>query len=98
MMPTQALTAPEEFTVHHVRALAPTLIQAARSGASLNLDLSEVSHIDTAGIQLLLTLRREAARSLTRLEFASPSAAVSDMVAFYQLGSLLQAPARLLPS
>jgi len=97
-MPTQALTAPEEFTVHHVRALAPTLIQAARSGAALNLDLSAVSRIDTAGIQLLLTLRREAARSLTRLEFASPSTAVNDMVAFYQLGSLLQAPARLMPA
>ena len=97
-MLAQPMIVPEELTVHHVRALAPRLIEAARSGEALNLDLSAVSHIDTAGIQLLLTVRREANRALTRLEFANPSAAVSEMVSFYRLDGLLQAPAPLLPA
>lgn len=95
-MPAASLRVPEEFTVHCVRDLAPALIEAARSGEALCLDLSAVSHIDTAGVQLLLALRREAAKALTRLEFARPSAAVSELVAFYRLDTLLQAPAAAL--
>ncbi|MDP5238881.1 STAS domain-containing protein [Uliginosibacterium sp. 31-16] len=96
-MLVQPMIVPEELTVHHVRTLAPRLIEAARSGERLNLDLSAVSHIDTAGIQLLLTVRREANSALTQLEFANPSAVVSEMVSFYQLDGLLQAHAPLLP-
>jgi len=71
------------------------LLEAARSGEKVRLDLSCVSHIDSAGIQLLLTLRREAARSLTRLEFSNPSPAVNEMVTFYQLDSMLRTPVPL---
>ena len=95
-MPVQSLIVPEEFTVHQVRAFSSRLLEAARSGDNVQLDLSCVSHIDTAGIQLLLTLRREAARSLTRLAFSNPSPAVNEMVAFYQLDSLLRAPVSLM--
>ncbi|MBS1208493.1 MAG: hypothetical protein H6R19_891 [Proteobacteria bacterium] len=96
MMSVQSLTVPEEFTVHQVGEFAPRLLEAARSGDKVQVDLSGVHHIDTAGIQLLLTLRREASRSLTRLEFANPSPAVNEMVAFYQLDALLRAPAPLM--
>jgi ABC-type transporter Mla MlaB component len=90
--------APEEFTVHHVSALAPELISAARTGESVCLDLSAVSHIDTAGIQLLLVLRCEANRSQTQFDFINPSAVVSDMADFYQLDGLLCPSAPRMPA
>lgn len=79
------VTAPEELTLHQVRAITPRLIDLARSGDALALDLSGVCHIDTAGMQLLLAIRREAARACTPLALENPSPAVSELLSFYRL-------------
>ncbi len=79
----------EELTIHHVAELAPGLLAAARSGKSLQLDLGRVSRIDSAGVQLLLQIKRFATRSNTRLALLNPSPAVSELLGFYRLGSLL---------
>lgn len=83
------ITVPDEFTIHQVRALTPQLIKLARSGESLELDLSGVSRIDSAGMQLLLAVRRESARACTHLALANPSPAVSELMNFYQLERVL---------
>ncbi len=80
-----AVAVPEELTIHQVRAITPRLIDLARSGDALALDLSGVCHIDTAGMQLLLAVRREAARACTPLALANPSPAVSELLSFYHL-------------
>lgn len=84
-----AITVPEEFTLHQVRELSERWLRLARSGDDLALDLSGVCHIDTAGAQLLLAIRREAARSCTPLALANPSPAVNDLLSFYRLDRVL---------
>lgn len=83
------IAVPDEFTIHQVRAMTPHLIKLARSGETLELDLSGVSHIDTAGMQLLLAVRRESARARTQLALNNPSPAVSELMSFYQLDRVL---------
>jgi anti-sigma B factor antagonist len=92
-MTRQAITAPESLTVHCVREFSQAWIEAACSHEGLCLDLSTVSHIDTAGIQLLLVLRREASQARKDLTFEHPSHAVRGLVDFYQLGDLFGNPA-----
>lgn len=88
-MASDRVPMPEEFTVHCVSQHASRLIKLVRGGGEVRLDLSRVRRIDTAGVQLLLVLRREAARALMQLEFCDPSPAVSEVVTFYQLADLL---------
>lgn len=88
-MPVRRLNICEALTIHHVHELAPELIAAACSGDSLKIDLSGVERIDSAGLQLLALLQREAGECQTRLEFENPSAAVTDLAGFYRLHSVL---------
>lgn len=89
-MSARRLTVGDSLTIHHIHNLAPELIAAACSGDNLKLDLSSVERIDSAGIQLLALLQREAGNCQTRLEFEHPSAAVMELVGFYQLEALLE--------
>lgn len=54
------------------------LLQVVESGTSMEFNLSSVSEIDTAGIQLLLLVRREAQNSGKECRFTQPSAAVRE--------------------
>jgi anti-anti-sigma factor len=56
------------------------------------LDLSEVTEIDTAGLQLLLTARRHAANDGRELLLAEPSRTVRSALELCRLTALLQAP------
>ncbi len=49
--------------------------------ATAGIDLSGVTELDTAGLQLLLAARREAAQQGTALTFLDPSPAVRDVFA-----------------
>ncbi len=54
------------------------LLQVSQSSDNLELDLSSLSDIDTAGIQILLALRRERTRKGVRTRMVHPSQAVLD--------------------
>lgn len=62
------------------------------ANASIVLDLSAVSEMDTAGVQLLVQVRRACDAQGKPLRFASPSAAVQDVVQLLQLHELLDMP------
>jgi anti-sigma B factor antagonist len=49
-----------ELTVFTVHALKDRLIAALADSSTLQIDLSDISEVDGAGIQLLLATRREA--------------------------------------
>lgn len=51
------------------------------AAATAELDLSGVTELDTAGLQILLAARREAAHQGTALTFHAPSPAVRDVFA-----------------
>ncbi len=94
-MSAKQISASDDLTIRCIHKLAPRLIAAACCGESLKLDLSSVERIDTAGVQLLAVLRREAGRSKTRLSFENPSLPVLEMMGFYNLSSLLDGTPRM---
>ena len=72
-------------------ALKDALLSAVRDrrGEAL-IDLSGGSEIDTAGIQVLLMLRRLAAASGSRFAIIDPSAAVTEVLELYGLAGVIE--------
>tara|TARA_B100001105_G_C22379954_1_gene439185 strand:+ start:1256 stop:1540 length:285 start_codon:yes stop_codon:yes gene_type:complete len=77
-MSPEALALDGELTIYRASELKPVMLDAVRRAAEPAFDLSDVSEIDTAGVQLLLLARREAASLDRRLQLRAPSAAVRD--------------------
>jgi anti-sigma B factor antagonist len=73
-----------EMTIYRAAELKPALLDAVRTQAAPALDLASVTEFDSAGVQLLLVARREAARLGKRLELRGASPLVLD--AFTLLG------------
>jgi len=69
-------------------------LDAIRDGAGLELDLSQVDEIDSAGVQLLLLLRREALAQGKPFCVGACSAVVADVLSFCNLNNELDAGAQ----
>jgi len=74
-----------DLTIYTAADTAARLRHALQSGEALDLDLSDVEDIDTAGLQLLLQLRRTAQQTGRAIRFSSPSPAVQDIVQLLNL-------------
>lgn len=70
--------------------LLAALDAALADGTDLVLDLSEVEETDTAGLQLLLALVRDAAATGVRVRVQALSPAVAEMLALVHLGEDLR--------
>jgi anti-anti-sigma factor len=70
-----------EMTIYRAAELKPALLDAVREHAAPALDLSAVTEFDSAGLQLLLVARQEAARLGKRLVLSAASNAVRDVFA-----------------
>jgi anti-anti-sigma regulatory factor len=68
----------DSLDISTVREDLDHLIQVVESGTALEFNLSSVSELDTAGIQLLLLVRREAKSLGKECRFTQPSAAVQE--------------------
>jgi anti-sigma B factor antagonist len=69
-----------ELTIYRAGELAGELLAAAcNATVALRIDLSGVTEIDTAGLQILLMLRRTAVARGVRLELVRPSACVQEV-------------------
>lgn len=66
----QSLTIEGELTVFTAAYQKTLLLAFLNTGDELEINLSKVSEIDTAGLQLLISIRREAAQSGKALSFA----------------------------
>jgi anti-sigma B factor antagonist len=75
-----------EMTIYRAAELKPALLAAVRAHEAPALDLSAVTEFDSAGLQLLLAARREAARLGRRLDVTAASPAVRDVFALLGLG------------
>ena len=73
------------------------LLDAINSGKEVEVDLSLVSEIDSAGIQLMVAAKREAAAKNTPLRFTGHSAAVIDILELCDLAGHFGDPV-LMPS
>lgn len=81
-----------EMTIYRAAELKPGLLDAVREHAAPALDLSAVTEFDSAGLQLLLVARQEAARLGKRLALSAASSAVRDVFALLGM-DLEEAPA-----
>jgi anti-sigma B factor antagonist len=68
-----------EMTIYRAAELKPALLDAVRTHDAPALDLSAVTEFDSAGLQLLLVARQEAARLGKRLAVSAASSAVRDV-------------------
>jgi len=62
-----------ELTIHTAAELWPRLLRELEANKTLRIGLADVTELDTAGLQLLLTARRDAERRGGAVEFADPS-------------------------
>jgi anti-sigma B factor antagonist len=74
-----------EMTIYRAAELHPALLDAVRTHAAPAIDLSAVTEFDSAGLQLLLAVRREAARLGKPLALVDASPAVRDVFALLGL-------------
>lgn len=80
-----------ELTILTAAAQHQKLCASLAASANLDVNLSGVTELDTAGLQLLLAAKREATRLGGRLAYRQPSQAVRDVLAVAQLTPDLEA-------
>ena len=82
-----------EMTIYRAEELMQALLTPLLSGRHLQLDLSAVTEIDTAGLQLLLLARRTARQGQGRFDLVSLSPAVQEVFELLRIAPELgQAP------
>jgi anti-sigma B factor antagonist len=81
-----------EMTIYHASLLSQALVHAVRDqSGTVCIDLSEVSEIDTAGLQLLLLTRRASMACGGLFSLLNPSNAVCEVLTLCGLGELIPA-------
>jgi len=69
-----------EMTIFQASELNVSLQQALKDNASLEVDLSGVTELDTAGVQLMLVAQREATTQGQSLRWCGHSPAVQEVL------------------
>ena len=92
MMTTQRLTLNEDLTIYHALEQKNQLLDALSLSETLELDLLQVRDIDTAGLQLLILLKKEAQRTGKRVAIVAHSQAVHAVIDFCNLAAELGDP------
>lgn len=85
------LTVRGELDIHAVADACALLTRTLSARRDLRIDLSRVSGLDSAGVQILLAARRAAEHGGCRFELVSPSAEVREVMELLQLGALFGA-------
>jgi anti-sigma B factor antagonist len=81
-----------DMTIYHASALKEQLLGALEQHSGLELDLTGVTEIDTAGCQILILLRREADRLGKSLRLAAAGGAVAEVLTFYGIAAYIGVP------
>ncbi len=81
-----------EMTIYTANADREALLKALDGGAEMEWSLSGVTEIDTAGAQLLIAAKREAAGRGADLSFTEHSAPVVEVIEQLRLSGLLGDP------
>jgi len=74
-----------ELSIFKVADLRQRLLDAFSEGDEVEIDLSRVSEVDSAGIQLLVAAKREATMRSKLLRFTGCSPAVLDIIKLFSL-------------
>jgi anti-anti-sigma factor len=81
-----------ELTIYRAAELKPLLLQALDSAAQLEIDLSDVTEIDTSGVQLLMATKRRAQALNRELRLSGHSAPVVEVFELLDLAAFFGDP------
>ena len=82
----------EDLTIYHALEQKKILLDALAEADELELDLQPVSEIDTAGLQLLILLKKEAQSAGKGVSIVAHSQAVRSVIDFCNLAAELGDP------
>lgn len=80
------------MTIYEAAQLKPLMLEALQKHQHIEIDLSEVAEMDTAGMQLLLLLKRTANRTGKSVALVAHSPASLDVIDRYNLGGYFGDP------
>jgi len=81
-----------DLTIYRAADVKRELLDQLEQHDPLELDLSQVAQIDTAGIQLLVLAKRESQRRGTTLRIVAHSQAVQELIDFYNMAAYFGDP------
>jgi len=87
-----------EMTIYSALQAKESLLSAMAACNEIEMNLAQVSEIDTAGLQLLALAKREAADSNKPLHFVAHSKAVLDMLDLCNLAGVFGDPVVISPA
>lgn len=87
-----------ELSIFTAAGLREQMLEALAAGTEVEVDLSGVSEIDSAGLQLMVAAKREAAVRAQNLHFIGHSAAVFDALELSRLSGQLGDPLLIDPA
>jgi anti-anti-sigma regulatory factor len=91
------LTLDGPMTVYEAVDVKRDLLHALAGSAELEIDVTGLDEIDTAGLQLLLLLRRESLRTAKTLRRAGTSPALAEVLDRYGLSTHFGQPLEAAP-
>jgi anti-anti-sigma factor len=89
MSAVQELAIDGELSIYRAAELRQWFDSSLQPGGAVQIDLAEVSEIDTAGAQLLIAARRLAQQRGCTLHYVHHSAPVLALLALFNLGTAL---------
>lgn len=81
-----------DLTIYHAAEIKHYLVDGVRASAVLELDLSHVQEMDTAGFQLLALAKRESQQAGHTLRIVGHSPAVREVIEFLNVGAFFGDP------
>ena len=87
-----ALRIDGELTIYRALELKQTLLDTVEAQPKVELDLSAVTEIDTAGLQLLMLAKRAAQAAQRELRLVGHSPAVLDVLQLFDLAAFFGDP------
>jgi len=85
--PRNRLAIVDDMTVYNAGVQKEQLLAGLENCNELEVDLSAVNEIDTAGLQLLILVKREARRLNKKAHFTSHSPAVREVIDFFNMAA-----------
>ncbi len=88
----ERMTLTQDMTIYHAEALKDELLRSLERSKVIELDLSQVTEIDTSGIQLLMLAKRECQQHDQTLRIVAHSPAVRELIDFFNIAGFFGDP------
>ena len=84
-----------ELSIYHVAEAKEQLLALVEQAQQLDFDLSRVSEVDSAGLQLLILLKREASERGNEMRIVGHSQPLVDLIQLFDLAAYFGDPVLL---